>query len=312
MQAYFIRRMLGILPIAVLVSIIAFFLVHLSPGDPAAFFVSPDAPQQELEKVREQLGVDKPVYIQFIRWFGRVLQGDLGISFYQKRPVLQVYFIALPITLMLAFLGLIISLILGITTGMYSALKQNTWGDKLATLFVLFGISMPSFWFGMLLILFFSVNLGWFPAQGVVRSNAISALQSFILPALALGYPNSALVARMTRSSMLDVLRQDYVQTARAKGLYEKIVIYRHAFMNAINPILTIVGLVISGLIAGSVVIETVFNMPGIGRLIVLSIMRRDYPVIQGSLLLTAMMIILINIVIDLLYAVFDPRIRYD
>jgi peptide/nickel transport system permease protein len=262
--------------------------------------------------MREQLGVNDPIPVQFVRWFLRVLRGDLGISFYQKRPVLHVYFAALPVTLLLAFSGLIVVLILGLTAGIYSALKQNTLGDKLITIFVLTGLSTPNFWFGMLLILLFSVSLGWLPAQGISRPFTIGSLRNFILPALALGYPNSALVARMTRSSMLDVLRQDYIQTARSKGLREKVVIYKHAFKNAINPILTVVGLVISGLIAGSVVIETVFNMPGIGRLIVTSIMRRDYPVIQGSLLLTAMMIIIVNIIVDLLYAYFDPRIRYD
>ncbi len=299
-------------PIALLVSIIAFFLMQLSPGDPATFFVSPDAPPQELERMRERLGVDQPIMVQFGRWITGVVQGDLGMSFYQRRPVTQAYFSALPVTLMLAGAGLAVALVLAIPIGIISALKQNTLIDKIATLFIFTGISLPNFWFGMMLILLFAVTLGWLPAQGFSRVDFWASLRSLIMPAIALGYPNSAIIARMTRSSMLEVMRQDYVQTARAKGIRARVVMYRHAFMNAINPILTVTGLVIAAMMAGSVVIETVFNLPGIGRLVVNSVMRRDYPVIQGSLLLTAMMIIMVNLVIDLLYAVFDPRIRYD
>jgi peptide/nickel transport system permease protein len=301
------------IPIALLVAIISFFLIHLSPGDPATFFVSPDAPVEEYERMRERLGVDQPVPVQFVRWIGGVVQGDLGVSFFQRRPVVVAYFAALPVTLMLAAGGIIVALTLALPIGIYSALKPNSLGDKIATAFVFTGISMPNFWFGMLLILLFAVNLGWLPAQGFLRdAGLVGNLRSLILPALALGYPNSALIARMTRSSMLEVLRQDYVRTARAKGLRSLVVMSKHAFLNAINPILTVIGLVFARMIAGSVVIETVFNLPGVGRLVVNSVMRRDYPVIQGSLLLTAMLIIGVNLVIDLLYAVFDPRIRYD
>lgn len=300
------------IPIALIVAIIAFFLMQLSPGDPATFFVSPDAPPEELERVRERLGVDQPIMTQFVNWLGGVVQGDLGMSFYQRRPVVQAYFSALPVTLMLAGSGMLVALVLAIPIGIYSALHQNSIGDKIATLFIFTGISMPNFWFGMLLILLFAVNLGWLPAQGFARATFATQVRSLIMPALALGYPNSAIIARMTRSSMLEVMRQDYVQTARAKGIRAKVVMYRHAFMNAINPILTVVGLVVAAMMAGSVVIETVFNMPGIGRLVVNSVQRRDYPVIQGSLLLTSLMIIVVNLIIDLLYAVFDPRIRYE
>ena len=300
------------LPIALIVAVIAFFLMQLSPGDPATFFVSPDAPPEELERVRERLGVDQPIMTQFVNWLGGVVQGDLGMSFYQRRPVVEAYFAALPVTLMLAGSGMLVALILAVPIGIYSALHQNSLGDKLATLFIFTGISMPNFWFGMLLILLFAVNLGWLPAQGFARATLGTQIRSLIMPALALGYPNSAIIARMTRSSMLEVMRQDYVQTARAKGIRARIVMYRHAFMNAINPILTVVGLVTAAMMAGSVVIETVFNMPGIGRLVVNSVARRDYPVIQGSLLLTSLMIIIVNLIIDLLYAVFDPRIRYE
>ncbi len=301
------------IPIALLVAIIAFFLIHLSPGDPATFFVSPDAPPEELERVRERLGVDQPIFVQFGRWLGGVVQGDLGVSFFQRRPVIQAYLAALPVTLMLAVGGMAIALTLALPIGIISALKKDSLVDKIGTVFVFAGISMPNFWFGMLLILLFAVFLGWLPAQGFIRGAGLGGyVRSLILPALALGYPNSALIARMTRSSMLEVMRQDYVQTARAKGLRAFVVTSRHAFMNAINPILTVVGLVFARMMAGSVVIETVFNLPGVGRLVVNSVMRRDYPVIQGALLLTALLIVGFNLIIDLLYAIFDPRIRYD
>ncbi len=263
--------------------------------------------------MRERLGVDQPIFVQFGRWLGGVVQGDLGVSFFQRRPVIQAYLAALPVTLMLAVGGMAIALTLALPIGIISALKKDSLVDKIGTVFVFAGISMPNFWFGMLLILLFAVFLGWLPAQGFIRGAGLGGyVRSLILPALALGYPNSALIARMTRSSMLEVMRQDYVQTARAKGLRAFVVTSRHAFMNAINPILTVVGLVFARMMAGSVVIETVFNLPGVGRLVVNSVMRRDYPVIQGALLLTALLIVGFNLIIDLLYAIFDPRIRYD
>lgn len=262
--------------------------------------------------MRERLGVDQPIMVRFGNWFGNVLQGDLGTSFFQRRPVTEAFFSALPVTLMLAGGGFLVAIVIALPLGILSALKQNSIFDKLATLIAFIGISMPNFWFGMLLILAFSVNLGWLPAQGFMRGDFISSIRCLILPALALGYPDSALLMRMTRSSMLEVLHQDYVQTARAKGIREKIVIFHHAFKNAINPILTTSGIVIARMFAGSVVIETVFNLPGIGQLVINSVMRRDYPVIQGALLLTAVMILIVNLIIDLLYGVFDPRIRYD
>ena len=314
MKAYIIRRLLYVLPIAFLVGIIAFFLVQLSPGDPATFFVSPDAPQEQIERVRERLGLDRPIPVRFANWLGSAVRGDLGRSFYQRRPVTTAYAAAFPYTLTLAIGGLIFALFIALPIGILSAIKQNSLLDDIARIFVLTGISFPNFWFGMLLILLFAVTLGWLPSQGMVRFSVdpIQAFRHGIMPWITLGYLNAALIARMTRSSMLDVLRQDYIRTARAKGLAERLVIYKHALKNAFNPILTVIGLAIMRLVAGSVVIETVFNVPGIGRLVVNSVSRRDYPMIQGALLITAMLIVLVNLGIDLLYAVFDPRIRYD
>lgn len=312
MATYIVRRLIGLVPIALLVSVIAFVLINLSPGDPTYFYVSADAPPEEFEQMREQLGIDQPLAVQFTRWFGEVLRGDLGISFDQRRPVVEVYLSALPITLLLAVMALIIALVIAIPIGVYSAVKSGSVGDKISTLFIFIGVSMPNFWLGMLLVLFFSISLGVMPAQGFNTATVWTRIHSLMLPAFALGFAQAALIARMTRSSMLEVMRQDYVQTARAKGLRAPTVLLKHTFVNALNPIVTVIGLAIASLVAGSAIIEVVFNLPGIGRLMVNSVIRRDYPMVQGTLLLTASMIILVNLLIDIVYAFLDPRIRYD
>lgn len=312
MIAYILNRLLGTIPIVLIVGVLTFFLVQLSPGDPAMFYVSPDAPPEEIDRVRARLGLDQPVLTRFFYWFGQVLQGDLGISFHQNRPVLDGFLAALPVTLWLALYSLIIALVVGIPIGLLSALRPNGLIDQFSTVFVFIGVSMPNFWLGMLLVLLFAVTLGLFPAQGYDPTNFWTGFTSLLLPAITLGYSQAALIARMTRASMFEVMRQDYVQTARAKGLRTPIVLGKHAFGNALNPIVTVIGLSVGSLAAGSAVVEVVFNLPGIGRLVVDSVMRRDFPMIQGILLLTAVMIIFVNLVTDLLYAVLDPRIRYD
>lgn len=312
MTAYILRRLLGTIPIILIVGVITFFLVQLSPGDPAMFYVSPDAPPDEVDRVRERLGLDQPVMTRFTFWLGEVFRGNLGVSFHQNRPVLDAFMDALPVTLWLAGLSMIIALVVGIPVGLLSALHPNGAVDRFSTIFVFIGVSMPNFWLGMLLVLLFSVTLGLLPAQGFNTTSAWGGFRSLLLPAITLGYSQAALIARMTRSSMLEVMRQDYVQTARAKGLRGGVVLGKHAFGNALNPIVTVIGLAIGSLVAGSAVVEVVFNLPGIGRLVVDSVMRRDYPMIQGILLLTAGMIILVNLLTDLLYALVDPRIRYD
>lgn len=314
MQQFIVKRFLVTIPVMLFVGVVTFLLIQLTPGDPTAFFVSPDATAVEVQQVRERLGLEEPIPVRFALWFGSVLQGDLGLSFYGNRPVLQSFLRVLPPTLYLMAASLLLAVITAIPIGIVSAIRQNSWIDKSLTVFVLIGVSLPNFWLGMLLVLGFSVTLGWFPAQGFVRpeENVALSLRHLILPAITLGYSGAALIARMTRSAMLDEMRQDYVRTARSKGLQERIVVYGHALQNAGPPILTVVGLTVASLISGSVVVEKVFNYPGVGRLVVDSILRRDYPVIQGSLLLIAGATVMVNLLVDLMYALLDPRIRYD
>ncbi len=314
MLTFIIRRLIVTIPVVLMVGIAAFLLVHLTPGDPAEFFLDPDAPVEEVDRIRARLGLDQPIPVQFALWFGGVLQGDLGTSFHEQRPVIDMFVRAFPPTLYLTFTSLLLAIFIAVPIGIFSAIRQDSLLDRFATVFVLIGVATPNFWLGLLLIQLFAVQLGWLPAQGFVRPevDVWRSFQSLILPSIALGYSGAALIARMTRSGMLEVLRQDYVRTARAKGIDENRVNYVHALRNAFNPILTVIGLAVVSLISGSLVVELVFNFPGIGRLVVDSVFRRDYPVIQGSLLLIAGLTILVNLVVDLLYAVTDPRIRYD
>lgn len=312
MISYLIRRILLILPVAFAVSVIAFVLVQLSPGDPSSFFIGPDTTPEQVEQIRQRLGVDAPLYVQFVQWLSRTVRGDLGVSFIGGRTVIDAYTTAFPVTFLLAAMSLIFAIVIALPIGMLSALRPGTLGDKVASGFVFLGVSLPNFWFGMLLVIFISIPFGIFPAQGYDDATLFSRLHSLALPAVALGYAQAALMARMLRTSMLEVLREDYVTTARAKGLRYKVVLLKHAFANAFNPVLTVIGLSVVSLISGSVVVEAVFNLPGLGTLVINAISRRDYPVIQGVLLLTAGVVIIINLVVDFLYAALDPRIRYD
>ncbi|MFT7474642.1 MAG: peptide/nickel transport system permease protein [Verrucomicrobiales bacterium] len=312
MTTYLVRRVFAILPVAIIVSFIAFILVQLSPGDPSSFFVGEDATPEQIAEIERQLGIDQPIMVQYTKWAGRAVTGDLGDSFFQRRPVMEAFGEAFPVTAMLAGLSLVIALVIAVPIGMLSVLKQGSISDRISTVLVFIGVSMPNFWLGMLLVLYVSLTFGFFPAQGFDDTNIYTQLKSLFLPALALGYSQAALIARMTRSSMLEVIRSDYVQTARAKGLRSRVVLIKHIFTNAFNPILTVIGIATTSLIAGSVVVETVFNLPGVGDLTVKSISRRDYPMIQGVLLLSSMAIIFVNLIVDILYGALDPRIRYD
>jgi peptide/nickel transport system permease protein len=312
MTTYLLRRIIAILPVAIIVSFAAFVLVQLSPGDPSAFFITDETPPEEVERIRTQLGVDQPMMVQYSQWARRAVTGDLGTSFFQRRPVTEAYFRAFPVTALMTGMSLVIALTIAIPIGMYSALKQGSIGDRFSTVFVFIGVSMPNFWLGMLLVMYVALNVDFFPAQSFNDATLLTRMQSLFLPAVANGFSQAALIARMTRSSMLEVIRSDYVQTARAKGVRSNVVLFKHIFTNAFNPILTVIGIAVAVLIAGSVVIETVFNLPGIGFLTVNSITRRDYPMIQGVLLLSAAVIITVNLVVDVLYGVLDPRIRYD
>lgn len=312
MTTYLVRRTLTIIPVAIVVSFCAFMMVQLAPGDPSAFFIGEDTPPEQVERIRAELGVDRPIMVQYISWAQRAVTGDFGESFFQRRPVTEAFAEAFPVTALLTLMSLVIALIIAIPIGIFSALKQGSIGDRIATVFVFIGVSMPNFWLGMLLVIFVAIPFALFPAQGFNDATFFTRIQSLFLPAVALGFAQAAIVARMTRSSMLEVLRSDYVQTARAKGLRNKVVLMKHIFSNAFNPILTVIGVAVASLISGSVVIEVVFNLPGIGDLTVNSISRRDYPMILGVLTLSATAIIIVNLVVDILYGVLDPRIRYD
>ena len=306
MYAYLIRRVLATIPVLLGVSLLVFSMLHLVPGDPVKMMLSEfQTTPQQVELLRSQLHLNDPLPVQFGRYLWNALHGDLGYSIRDVRPVSADIGENLPATLELAVAGLLIAGILGITLGIVAAINQNSWADILSMLFAMVGVSMPSFWLGLLFIFALSLRVHWFPATGG------TGLRALVLPALTLGLGASAIIARLTRSSMLEVLRQEYVTTARAKGVREWRVIVQHALKNALIPVVTIFGLQFGRLLAGTVVIETVFSRPGIGRLIVDAILAKDFPLVQGIVLVVAVSYVLVNLVVDLIYALLDPRIRY-
>ena len=314
MLSYVIRRLLGLIPVLILVAIAAFLLVYLVPGDPAMVMLGSDASPQQLQALRTQLGLDRSMPEQFVLWVGQVLRGNLGESFFLGRPVTQALLERLPATLQLAVLSLFFALLIGIPSGLLAAVRQNTWWDQIVMAVAIGGVSIPSFWLGLALILVFSVTLGWLPSGGYepLWEDFWGGLRALILPSISLGVMQAALIARMTRSSMLEVLRQDYVRTARAKGLHHWTVIVRHALKNAMIPIITTTGTAFGVLLGGAVVVETVFTYPGLGRLVVLAVQRRDYPLVQGALLMISVIYVMVNLLVDMLYGAFDPRIKYE
>jgi peptide/nickel transport system permease protein len=314
MKRYIAKRLWSLVPVMFIVATLVFFLVHLTPGDPASVILGPDAPQEAVAELRARLGLDKPLPVQFVRWFGQVLQGDLGESIFLRRPVTQAIVERLEPTLLLAGLATLFAVIIGIPTGVLAAVHRNTWLDRLFMSVAVFGVSMPNFWLALNLIFLFALALALLPVSGYVplRDDPLMTLRFMLLPAFSLGFPQSALIARMTRGSMLDVLSQDYVKTARAKGLSERLVIYKHALKNTMITVITVIGIVLAITLSGSVVIETIFGLPGVGRLIINSVLRRDYPVIQGTVLFIAASYVLVNLIIDVLYVYLDPRIKYQ
>ncbi|HXZ43757.1 MAG TPA: ABC transporter permease [archaeon] len=314
MTRYVLRRLMGIIPVLVLVAVTAFLLIHLVPGDPAVVMLGNEATPAQLQTLRAQLGLDRSLPEQFLLWLVQVLRGNMGDSFFLGRPVAQALTERLPATLQLAVLSLIFSLIIGVPAGLVAAVRQNTWWDQLVMATAIGGISLPSFWLGLAMILVFSVHLGWLPSGGYAPlwEDFGQGLRTLTLPAFSLGFMQAALIARMTRSSMLDVLRQDYVRTATSKGLPHSYVILRHALKNAMIPVVTTIGTAFGVLLGGAVVVEIVFTYPGLGRLVVLAVQRRDYPLVQGALLLTSVIYVVVNLAVDLLYCVFDPRIKYE
>jgi peptide/nickel transport system permease protein len=314
MLLYVVRRLLGVLPVLLLVAVGSFLLVHLVPGDPALVMLGSDATPQQIETLRAEMGLDRALPEQFLVWIREVLRGNLGESFFLARPVTQALLERLPATMQLALLSLAFSLLIGIPFGIVAAVRQNTGWDQVVMVTAMGGISIPSFWLGLALILVFSVQLGWLPSGGYTPlwEDPVQGLRTLLLPAVSLGFMQAALIARMTRSSMLDVLRQDYVRTARAKGAREWVVIVRHALKNAMIPVITTIGTAFGVLLGGAVIVEIVFTYPGLGRLVVLAVQRRDYPLVQGALLLTSVIYVVVNLAVDLLYSVFDPRITYE
>jgi len=298
--------------VLVVVGVIAFLLIHLAPGDPASVMLGSNATQDQVDRLRQQLALDQPLPVQFAAWSSRVLRGDLGTSHFAQKPVLQVLALRAEPTLILTSMSIVVAILIGVPTGIIAAIRRGGIVDQAALGLALLGASVPSFWLGLSLILFFAVRLGWFPSSGILplANGGLESLRYYVLPALALGFPNSALITRITRSSMLDVLSQDYVRTAESKGVSPFRVVIRHALRNALVPIVTIVGLTIASLMGGAVVTETVFSIPGVGRLVVQSVLRRDYPVIQAAILLVATIYVIVNLTVDLLYVWVDPRIR--
>lgn len=314
MLAYIVRRMLALIPIGFVVTLVTFFIMRLVPGDPAAVLLGPQASLEQIEELRERLGLNRPLVVQYLYWLSGVLRGDLGDSIFLGRSVFQAILERMEPTVTLAVLSVALAAVIGIATGLAGALKHGTWLDQTFMFLGMLGLSVPNFWLGFMLSLVFAVNLGWFPAagyeswtQGIGRS-----LPFLILPATALALQQSAAMARMTRSAVLEVMGADYVRTARAKGLKESAVVYRHVLRNSLVPIITVIGLSFSVLMAGAIVVETVFNIPGLGRLVTQSVLRRDYPVIQGVVLLIGTISLTINLVVDIIYGLVDPRIRYE
>lgn len=305
MGRYVAHRLLLLLPVLLGVLTVVFVLMRVVPGDPARLIAGPEATLTELNAVRREWGLDAPLPVQYLQYLGRVARGDLGESIRSRRPVTVELAARFPNTLMLALASLVIMTVLGVSAGILAATHQNTFLDYASMTVALVGISMPIFWLGLMLMLLFSLYLGWLPATGK------GGLAHLILPAITLGTAQTAVVARITRASMLEVLRQDYIRTARAKGLSERWVVWAHALRNALIPTVTVVGLNFGGLLSGAVLTETVFAWPGIGRLIVDAIEMRDYPVVQGGVLLVALTYSLVNLIVDLAYALIDPRIRY-
>jgi peptide/nickel transport system permease protein len=313
MLAYIAGRVLAAVPVLAIVSLLTFIIIFFVPGDVASELAGPAAGADEVARIREQLGLDRPFLDRLIAWYGDLLRGDLGHSFLLNQSVASAILERLPVTLSLTALSLGLALVIGMTAGIVAAVRANTWVDQGAMALALVGLSLPDFWLGLVMIYLFAVVLGWLPTGGYIEflQSPTGWLRMMIMPAMALAFTQIGLLARMTRSGMLDVLRQDYIRTARAKGLPGWVVIGKHALRNVMVQVITVIGVSVGLLLGGQIVVESVFSLPGVGRLIVGAILRRDYPVIQGGLLLTATIFVLVNLVVDLLYAYFDPRIRY-
>ncbi|MBG9449607.1 peptide ABC transporter permease [Cytobacillus firmus] len=306
MLMFILRRILQTIPVIIGVTFVVFFIMQLVPGDPAVLLAGEGASKETIEAIREQLGLNQPLYIQYFEYLTNVFKGDLGVSLKNSQPVLDEILVRLPITIELAFFSIIITIVLGMAAGIISAVKPYSLTDVSVMLVALLGISLPSFWFGLMLMYFFSVKLQILPVAGW------DSLLHVILPAITLGAGGAAIVARMTRSSMLEVIRQDYIRTARAKGLRERIIISKHALRNALIPVITVVGLQFGALLGGTVLVESIFAINGLGRMIVDAIRMRDLPMVQGGVLFASLIFVVVNLFVDVFYRFFNKRIELN
>ncbi len=313
MLRYIFQRLMGMIVVMAIVVTIVFVIVRVTPGDPAAVMLGPEATQEDIAALRTRLGLDQSLGLQYVYYVGQLLQGDLGQSIFLNQPVTSALAERAEPTFFLTLFSIVIACAIALPIGIYAAYRRGSFVDQAATTLAMLAASIPSFWLGLILIQVFAVRFGWFPVSGYggPGSSFIERMYHLTLPAIALGVVSSALILRFTRASMLDVLGDDFIRTARAKGLGERKVVMKHALKNALIPILTIIGLTAAVLISGAVVTETVFGLPGVGNLVVSAVLRRDYPVIQGALLVIAALYVLINFAIDMLYLLIDPRVRY-
>ncbi|MDR7544775.1 MAG: ABC transporter permease [Armatimonadota bacterium] len=305
MLMYVVRRLLHLVPVLLGISFLVFLLVHLVPGDPVRVMLQDVGSPEQVERVRHQLGLDRPLAVQYASFLARAVRGDFGRSIHTRRPVAAEIRFRIPYTVRMAVAAMLVAVVIGIVLGSIAAMHHQSALDYGTMVVALAGVSLPSFWFGLVLILVFSLHLRWLPPTGA------DSLLHLVLPAITLGSGAAAIIARLTRSSMLEVLRQDYIRTARAKGVTDRRMVYRHALKNALIPVVSIVGLQFASLLGGAVIVETVFGWPGIGRLAVDAIFNRDIPVIQAVVLVAAAIFVLVNLLVDLLYGWLDPRIRY-
>ena len=316
MRTYLVRRLLLVGPVLLGVSVVVFMVLHLSPGDPAEIMLGPQATREDLERLRTELGLTEPLPVQYARWLGHVVQGDLGRSLWMKRPVLGEVLGRFQATLILTGTALLLSTVGGIALGVASATRPNSLLDRLSAVASLFGASMPVFWLGIVMMVIFALWLGWLPASGMYAPYGGGDLRDLLahlaLPAITLAAASVTIVARLTRSTMLETLGQDYIRTARAKGVVERLVVLRHGLRNALIPIVTVVCVQAGYLLGGAVLTETVFAWPGVGTLMVQGILARDFPLVQGCVLVVALCFVLVNLAVDALYAWFDPRIRLE
>ena len=306
MLGYTIKRILQVIPVLLIISFICFMMIRLVPGDPVANMLGVNASKEASAAQRAELGLDKPLLTQYGDFLVKALQGDLGKSITTRRPVIDEIAQRYPATLKLALGATVFAAVVGITFGVLSAVKQNKLTDNVIMVFSLLSVSTPSFFLALVMMLLFSIHLGWLPSMG------LRTPLHYVLPIITLGMQSVGLIARTTRSSMLEVLRQDYIRTSRSRGISQAVIVMRHAFKNALIPVVTVVGLRFGGLLAGSMLVEAVFSVPGIGRFMVDGVLKRDYPVVQGTVLVLATTFVLVNLAVDLIYALIDPRLKYD